>query len=465
MKNNISQDKSKERKIEAPQVQVDLEKEIKKNQIMFVKNKRSPKRIVKNRNSKLSKDFQKSGHSQTVDWLRHTIKSKNEQLKSLNIQAHNLKDKIGKQIEFVKSFETISKKLKDRLESWSSIVKKINQCSMIFLNFYKDFVDMLKENQDILNQTQENRWLQLRDQLEACLKSLDIETNDKCNTNNQAIFKELQELLNKYNNSDLDISSMSRNFAPCSPKTWNDDNLNFTAMSLSGEEKTWELTSPISASYYGSKRDISASSLSWVLSTSNPESLRKDILRLTEENKYLKKRVTGDITKELSNTKCVIKNFRSEREFIEQLQCQRDMYDTKSYEFEILKLKYEDQNKDLIKKIENELAMISKIEELNNKNKDLNNYINNLLTTKEGFDSIHNTVSDLSLALISKNDKELTLKQRNIIKDLFSNSQIKAIDALRQKWLTLEIENSKAYELAKNQIEYKTHWWLWKDKF
>ena len=304
---HVSQDKSnyswksKERKIEAPQVQVDLEKEIKKNQIMFVKKQRSPtKRTVKNRNTNLSKDFHRSsGHSQTVDWLRHTIKSKNEQLKSLNVQAHSLKGKMSKQIEFVKSFETISKKLKDRLESSSTIVKKINQWSMVFLNFYKDFVDMLKENQDVLNQAQENKWLQLRDQLEACLKLLDIETNDRCNTNNQAIFKELQELLNKYNDSNLDISTLSRNFAPCSPKASMEDNQNYGGTSMSGGDKTFELTSPISASHYGSKRDMSSSSISWVTPAPDPESLRKDIIRLTEENKYLKKRMTGNIAKEL----------------------------------------------------------------------------------------------------------------------------------------------------------------------
>ena len=155
----------------------------------------------------------------------------------------------------------------------------------------------------------------------------------------------------------------------------------------------------------------------------------------------------------------IIDNLRSEKdgtekELFEQLTCQREMYETKSHEFETLRLKYEDQNKDLIQKIEKESAMISKIEDLNNKNKDLNSYINNLLTTKEGFDSIHNTVADLSLALISKNDKELTLKQRNMIKDLFSNSQIKAIDTLKQKCSTLEAENSKIYGIAKNQVDF-----------
>lgn len=153
----------------------------------------------------------------------------------------------------------------------------------------------------------------------------------------------------------------------------------------------------------------------------------------------------------------IIDNIRRNRDEIQQdlgekYSYEKEMHETYKSELDTLKIKFDDQHKDLISKIEQESTLTQRIEDLQNKNIQLNSHIETVLNKKEGFEILQHTVADLSLALISKNDnKELTLRQKNLIRDLFGDSLLKAITTVNDKYKNLESESNKVTAAAKSQ--------------
>lgn len=195
------------------------------------------------------------------------------------------------------------------------------------------------------------------------------------------------------------------------------------------------------------------------------DQLHKDIVKLTEENKYFKKRL-GNSGHNLSNLKCEIcpsyvekiallsqEKDECERELFEKYEAERIKCDRITNELKTLQSKYDNQQKELIDKLKIEGSLNSQISELQSKNEELNTQIKQILEAKEGFEYLQNTVSDLSLALINKNEKDLSYKQIQLIKNLFGDAQISTINTYKEKIHTLEQEKSKTQEIAKKLLD------------
>lgn len=97
---------------------------------------------------------------------------------------------------------------------------------------------------------------------------------------------ELIELSKQYTEASIDPipELFSKKNSTAASRISMEDTAN-VAMNTSNSERTIEMISPIS-----SKKDYSCS-FSWMATTYDPETMRKDLIKLTEENKYLKKRL------------------------------------------------------------------------------------------------------------------------------------------------------------------------------
>lgn len=146
-------------------------------------------------------DLQKTGHSQTIDWLRQTIRSKNEQVDALNRNVDRLNKIVDSKDQQLKWFESVALKLRDRCESSSEIVKKLNQFNMYFLSFYKDFETVVNEETMNIISDENNKFKKLQKQLDVWMEIFNIENSNKCHINNQVVFKELEELIKQNDDS------------------------------------------------------------------------------------------------------------------------------------------------------------------------------------------------------------------------------------------------------------------------
>lgn len=185
--------------------------------------------------------------------------------------------------------------------------------------------------------------------------------------------------------------------------------------------------------------------------------------KLTEENKLL--RVPRAESDGLSD-KCLscsayselIASLSSQKEqlaseFSAKIISLQDRLDLLCKELDSLKAKNKVLNEEIIQKIENECILNCRIDELQSKKQNLMAHIKNTLDTAKGFEFLENTVASLSLTLINKDDKDLTPKQKQMVKDLFEESQIKVINNYKERARLLESDNLKAYEIAKKQTE------------
>eukprot|EP00345_Euplotes_harpa_P002588 CAMPEP_0168326492 /NCGR_PEP_ID=MMETSP0213-20121227/5324_1 /TAXON_ID=151035 /ORGANISM="Euplotes harpa, Strain FSP1.4" /LENGTH=534 /DNA_ID=CAMNT_0008329195 /DNA_START=2490 /DNA_END=4094 /DNA_ORIENTATION=- len=224
-----------------------------------------------------------------------------------------------------------------------------------------------------------------------------------------------------------------------------------------GIDKTLDLISPISTAKGSNSALTSPMNF-------DADMLRKDIIRLTVENKYLKRKVTGckseatkncymckkylEIIDTLSNEKNALETETKNRIFYLQ-----SNYDRVSREHERLKEKYEIQYKELLDKLDSEDSLKSKVEELNSKKENLISHIKNSFDSYKGFEFLEDTFAGLSLALINKNDKDLSYKQKQLLRDIFEDNHIKVINNFKEKISVLEQEAAKSCQISKAQID------------
>lgn len=142
-----------------------------------------------------------------------------------------------------------------------------------------------------------------------------------------------------------------------------------------------------------------------------------------------------------------------DRDLNTQLQNLNSYNERIEHEFEEFKSKYENEHQQLLEKIKEEAALTTKVAQLEEKNRDLQLHIKNVIDSKEGFEFLQNTVSELSLALISKNDKDMSVKQIHLIKDLFPDSQLEAINSMKKKVGLLESDKQSLLKVSKTMID------------
>lgn len=411
-------------------------------------------------NNRAQIESNKSGHSQTVDCLRQNIKTKTDEVNVLKGKVTALTNMITSQSSLIKLYESVWFKLKDKLDCGSVIDKKVSQINMHVLHFYKDFELMIKEHNKDLLTTEISKFSSLKEQINDLLALTDGKVIEEMNIENRILIAEYEEVMQNWNKIKDQISSINNKNSLSLPKLSIDDNS--TSISLINLiDKNAEMVSPVSGSAVNSG-NISSN---WI----NPsnieyEILRKDLLRLTEENKYLKKRVSSG--KIGLDSKCqlwqkyvdiidnlLVKHSLEENEFNDKIHKLQSMYESSLEELTSFKSKYNLISKELSSKIENESAIKSKLKELQNSKNNLKDYIKNTLDSSHGFELLEDTVSSLSLALINKNDKDLSHKQKQLIRDLFEDSHIKVINGFKEKISCLENEKSQAYEISKKQTE------------
>jgi len=180
---------------------------------------------------------------------------------------------------------------------------------------------------------------------------------------------------------------------------------------------------------------------------SNPDldKLKKDFIKLNEENKYLKKRI-GNNNPVIADLKCeicpnyleIIDQLRKEKDTIEsdlsfQLSQETLKFEETETELRSLQDLFENQKSELKDKIKEESENKNLISALQKSNTELNAIIENVIHNKEGYEKLSNTVSDLSLALIGKNEGDLSIRQIQLIKNLFGESLIKAVNSYKQQ--------------------------------
>lgn len=323
---------------------------------------------------------------------------------------------------------------------------------------------MVKEETKDKMLSTNNKYKPLQDQLDVCLKLFDAQSSEDCNTDNQGIFTELDDLMKEYEESSQKANELlARKNSEVLSKSSLDDTSNVQSCLSAIDIKTYECSSPVSNTNMSS-RDRS-SSFNW-LHANNPDldQLKLDLIKLKEENKYLKKRI-GSNNPIVADLKCeicpnyieTINSLRKEKdameiELSETIESLQHNYHSATTELTDLRNKYSLQQKELLEKINNEGTLISKLTNLEKRNEDLSNHVKTVLSTKEGFEGLQNTVSDLSLALIDRNEKDLSAKQIRLIKDLFSEAQIKVITEFRERVKQLEMETLDNYEHRRNLI-------------
>lgn len=114
-----------------------------------------------------------------------------------------------------------------------------------------------------------------------------------------------------------------------------------------------------------------------------------------------------------------------------------------------MKAKLEDMQREGFDRMEVEGRLEKEIGELRWRNMEMEQLVKSTLASKEGLEYLSDTVSDLSLALISKNEKDLSHKQIQLIKNLFGESQISAVNSFKKQIETLEREKIEVCNAAK----------------
>ena len=129
------------------------------------------------------------------------------------------------------------------------------------------------------------------------------------------------------------------------------------------------------------------------------------------------------------------------------------MYENVCIELKDLEVKHDFQSNLLTSKLDSETALKQEILQLKSRSESLLSHIKQSLNSSKGFEILENTVTNLSLAFISKNEKELSQKQIQLLRDLFDHSQIKAINSMKEKLIGLETDNHLATTVIKRQTD------------
>lgn len=420
---------------------------------------RSPRFIKKMTNSN-KHTLPKVGHSQTIDCLRQTITKKNDKILTINKTIVTYMNKISEKENQTKAFQDLSQKLKQNLEASSEMLKKVNQMNMHFLSFYKDFENLVKrETRDVISH-EDHKFKGLQDQLLIVIRFCDPNSG-KWKIDSSDLFEEFDILSKVFRESSQRTAKFLSRKSSYANSKYTVDELSNIASCVSAVDRTHEASSPVSRS---SSKD--QNSFSWIFSNQvDVEHLRRDIVKLTEENKYLKKRM-GSNHLNLAALKCeicpsyleVIDNLYKEKESIEndlktQLTRECSKYERADEDLQALKSKCNEEHKELMSKYKIEGELTSEVAILKKKNIDLMSHIKNTLESQDGYEYLQNTVSDLSLALIDKNERDLTHRQIQLIKDLFDEAQIKSIASFKNKITDLETEKQKFVEQCKKMID------------
>ncbi|CAI2363028.1 unnamed protein product [Moneuplotes crassus] len=358
----------------------------------------------------------------------------------------------------VQNFKELSTRMQRGLQRIEEVVKKCNQFNLVFLNYYKDFEAFVQKEESKKVSFEASKYKPLQDQLQVCLNLCDFGIQEEDQETSKILSTELDELCKKYeenfkSNKDIQSCKLAKPKLSC-------DEFSCIVSSINEVENTNECSSPISVSILSSSNTESFS-FNWGNSSQiDIELVKKDFIKLCEENKYLKKRIGNSST--VSDLKCeicpgyleIIDRLTNEKDALEseigaQISEITDKYEECETELKAANLKYEQQTRELLQKIEQEGELRSRVSLLEKRNTDLEMIIQKISQSKDGYEDLGNTVSDLSLALIGKNKKDLSSSQIQLIKNLFSDAQIKAVDGFKDRINTLEEEKEKIVNQSK----------------
>ena len=190
----------------------------------------------------------------------------------------------------LKSFEALCYRLKSKLETQSFVDKTFRKISMHILHLYKDFELFSEEQSKCFAINEGTMHTNIKNQLENLLKLTDIRVPEDIHTENQLLISEYQQLIKNLSSSkELVYISSHRNSINLSKISANDTSnvISFT----NWVDKTTGSASP----HRGLKNNWTENS--FYLSNANNaelEILRKDLLRITEENRSLKLKLKTD---------------------------------------------------------------------------------------------------------------------------------------------------------------------------
>lgn len=231
-----------------------VEKRVNKNVNRLGSGNRSPKILSVNSNKH---SIPKAGHSQTVDCLRQTIKKKNEEIASFNKTVSSYITKISEKENQAKAFQDLSLKFKQNLEDSSELLKKVNQMNMHFLNFYKDFESLIKQETRDLISHEDHKYKSLQDQLLVILTFCDS-NSDKWNIDNTDIFGEFDVLSKEFQESSQKTAKFLSRKSSAANSKYTVDELSNIASCVSAVDRTHEATSPVSTSLISSGKDANS---------------------------------------------------------------------------------------------------------------------------------------------------------------------------------------------------------------
>lgn len=160
--------------------------------------KRSAKASLNASKSAVLNDSNKPVHSQTLDCLRQTIRERNDEIASCKNTIASYTNAISSLTAYVKSFESIWYKFKEKLENTSQIENKLNKIHMSFLSFYKDFESFATELTRNHPADERLNSSALQDQVVNLLKLIDSKLIDEWKTEKEVLFAELDQLCKNY---------------------------------------------------------------------------------------------------------------------------------------------------------------------------------------------------------------------------------------------------------------------------
>lgn len=228
-----------------------VEKRVNNNVNRLGSGNRSPKILSVNSNKH---SIPKAGHSQTADCLRQTIKKKNEEIALINKTISSYITQISEKEDQAKAFQDLSLKFKQNLEDSSELLKKVNQMNMYFLNFYKDFEFLIKEETRDVISHEDHKYKSLQDQLLVILTFCDS-NSDKWNIDNTDIFGEFDNLNKEFRESTQKTAKFLSRKNSIANSKYTVDELSNIASCVSAVDRTHEATSPVSTSLISSGKD------------------------------------------------------------------------------------------------------------------------------------------------------------------------------------------------------------------
>ena len=410
--------------------------------------------------SKFQTTKTKTKDAQSDQYLQNTIESQNNEISELKDRLSIWANTICEQESIIKGFEAIWYRFKNKLETQSYVDKIFRQINMNTLHLWKDFESLIKELTKDMLVSENDTYANLKIQLNNLLKITDIRIPEDIHNENQLLISEYEQLLKS--------SSLNKEQAYLSSHR---NSINLSKISVNDTSNIISWTNWVDKTT-GSASPIRGCKYNWIESSFNLsntnnaefEILRKDVLRLTEENRDLKRRISADSSTSHNKWKLckryheiidslLIKQANLEQEYKEKLSNAQSMYETICTELKDLEVKHEFQSKLLNTKSDNEESLKQEVSQLQGRNENLINHLKHGLDSSKGFELLEGTISNLLLVLINKNECDLSQKQKQLIKDLFSSSQIKVINTFKEKITGLENEKKNSIIMWRKQTD------------